>query len=129
GHALVLPGFDLIANDPCLSTVKMLQAKSHSMGSMASSTPDFLDFQRMWFDFYNPSYRIFISPSVNALKEEGVSFGSFDILSDQEVREGLKTYSNWPTYPQLYYKVELVGGCNIVLELKSNGELKSTLSE
>ncbi|GAB2266343.1 hypothetical protein Dimus_001352, partial [Dionaea muscipula] len=40
-------GFDLIANDPCLSIVKMLRAKSHSMGSMASSTPDFLDFQRV----------------------------------------------------------------------------------
>ncbi|GAB2301178.1 Monothiol glutaredoxin-S17 [Dionaea muscipula] len=71
----------------------------------------------------------FSTKVVNALKEEGVSFGSFDILSDQEVREGLKTYSNWPTYPQLYYKGELVGGCDIVLELKSNGELKSTLSE
>nr|GME14759.1 monothiol glutaredoxin-S17 [Ipomoea batatas] len=71
----------------------------------------------------------FSSKVVNALKEEGIEFGSFDILSDEEVRQGLKTFSNWPTYPQLYYKGELVGGCDIILELKNNGELKSTLSE
>nr|GMC78846.1 monothiol glutaredoxin-S17 [Ipomoea batatas] len=71
----------------------------------------------------------FSSKVVNALKEEGIEFGSFDILSDEEVRQGLKTFSNWPTYPQLYYKGELVGGCDIILELKNNGELKSTVSE
>uniref|UniRef100_A0A0E0M9C9 Thioredoxin domain-containing protein n=1 Tax=Oryza punctata TaxID=4537 RepID=A0A0E0M9C9_ORYPU len=71
----------------------------------------------------------FSSKVVNALKQAGVSFGSFDILSDEEVRQGLKTYSNWPTFPQLYYKTELIGGCDIVLELEKSGELKSTLSE
>ncbi|KAK3156841.1 hypothetical protein QOZ80_2AG0112660 [Eleusine coracana subsp. coracana] len=71
----------------------------------------------------------FSSKVVNALKKEGVSFGSFDILSDEEVRQGLKTYSNWPTFPQLYYKSELIGGCDIILELEKNGELKSTLTE
>ncbi|KAK1368660.1 monothiol glutaredoxin-S17 [Heracleum sosnowskyi] len=71
----------------------------------------------------------FSSKVVNALNEEGVEFGSFDILSDEEVRQGLKTFSNWPTFPQLYYKGELMGGCDIVMELRDNGELKSTLSE
>ncbi|CAD6205486.1 unnamed protein product [Miscanthus lutarioriparius] len=71
----------------------------------------------------------FSSKVVNALKKEGVSFGSFDILSDEEVRQGLKTYSNWPTFPQLYYKSELIGGCDIILEMEKSGELKSTLSE
>lgn len=71
----------------------------------------------------------FSSKVVNALKEEGVNFGSFDILTDEEVRQGLKVYSNWPTFPQLYHKGELIGGCDIVMELKDNGELKSTLSE
>ncbi|KAL5730776.1 Monothiol glutaredoxin-S17 [Ranunculus cassubicifolius] len=66
---------------------------------------------------------------VNALNEEGVEFGSFDILSDEEVRQGLKTYSNWPTFPQLYHNGELIGGCDIVLEMKESGELKSALSE
>ncbi|KAI3892185.1 hypothetical protein MKW92_011998 [Papaver armeniacum] len=59
----------------------------------------------------------------------GVNFGSFDILTNEEVRQGLKTYSNWPTFPQLYYKGELIGGCDIVLELHGSGELKSTLSD
>ncbi|KAG8385561.1 hypothetical protein BUALT_Bualt03G0058000 [Buddleja alternifolia] len=71
----------------------------------------------------------FSSKVVNALKEEGLKFGSFDILSDDEVRQGLKTFSNWPTFPQLYYKGELIGGCDIVLEMRNNGELKDTLSE
>ncbi|GER25425.1 glutaredoxin [Striga asiatica] len=71
----------------------------------------------------------FSSKVVGALKEEGVEFGSFDILGDEEVRQGLKSYSNWPTFPQLYYKGELVGGCDIVMELRGSGELKSTLSE
>jgi Grx4 family monothiol glutaredoxin len=64
---------------------------------------------------------------VSALKEEGVEFSSFDILTDEEVRQGLKIYSNWPTYPQLYHKGELLGGCDIVLEMKESGELRSTL--
>lgn len=61
---------------------------------------------------------------VNALVAEGLQFGSFDILTDDIVRQGLKTYSNWPTYPQLYVKGELLGGCDIILEMKENGELK-----
>ncbi|WOL10136.1 monothiol glutaredoxin-S11 [Canna indica] len=71
----------------------------------------------------------FSSKVVDALRKEEINFGSFDILSNDEVRQGLKTYSNWPTYPQLYYKGELIGGCDIVLEMQRNGELKSTLSE
>ncbi|KAJ1417641.1 Thioredoxin-like superfamily [Sesbania bispinosa] len=71
----------------------------------------------------------FSSKVVNALREEGVNFGYFDILTDDEVRQGLKAFSNWPTYPQLYYKSEMIGGCDIVMELRNNGELKSTLSE
>ncbi|KAE9461873.1 hypothetical protein C3L33_06235, partial [Rhododendron williamsianum] len=71
----------------------------------------------------------FSSKVVEALRNEGVDFGSFDILSDEEVRQGLKAFSNWPTFPQLYYKGELIGGCDIVMELRNNGELKSTLSE
>ncbi|KAF8411160.1 hypothetical protein HHK36_003703 [Tetracentron sinense] len=71
----------------------------------------------------------FSSKVVNALREEGVSFGSFDILADEEVRQGLKSFSNWPTFPQLYHNGELIGGCDIVMELHNSGELKSTLSE
>lgn len=54
-------------------------------------------------------------------------YDSFDILADEDVRQGLKTFSNWPTYPQVYVKGELVGGLDIIKELKENGELLSTL--
>ncbi|KAJ8013588.1 hypothetical protein DPEC_G00031330 [Dallia pectoralis] len=57
----------------------------------------------------------------------GVEYGTFDILEDEEVRQGLKTYSNWPTYPQLYVKGELIGGLDIVKELKESGDLSSVL--
>ena len=67
---------------------------------------------------------------VEALRGAGCSgFGHFDILSDTAVREGLKAYSNWPTYPQLYVRGELTGGCDIVLEMAGNGELKATLDK
>lgn len=65
---------------------------------------------------------------VNALQEDGIQFGSFNILSDDEVRQGLKAFSNWPTFPQLYHKGELLGGCDIIMEMKGNGELKSSLA-
>ena len=52
-----------------------------------------------------------------------------DILQHPEIRESLKEYSNWPTYPQLYVKGELVGGCDIVVEMYHSGELKELLSE
>jgi len=65
---------------------------------------------------------------VEALAATGVPFATFDILSDEEVRAGLKTFSNWPTYPQLYVHGELLGGCDIVLEMAGSGELKAALA-
>ncbi|KAG5463506.1 MAG: hypothetical protein BJ554DRAFT_6859 [Olpidium bornovanus] len=61
---------------------------------------------------------------VDLLNAQGVRFGSFDILTDDEVRQGLKEYSDWPTYPQLYVKEELVGGLDIVQQLVESGEFK-----
>jgi len=61
------------------------------------------------------------------LFETKLPFETFDILSDDEVRQGLKTFSNWPTYPQVYVKGELVGGLDIIKELKESGELISAL--
>ncbi len=59
---------------------------------------------------------------VEALREVGCNdFGYFDILTDQDVRAGIKQYSNWPTYPQLYVDGELLGGCDIIEELKDAG--------
>ena len=60
---------------------------------------------------------------VGLLQEQGLTFSSFDILEDEEVRQGLKTYSDWPTYPQLYVKGELMGGLDIVREMVGCGDL------
>ncbi|XP_053606096.1 glutaredoxin 3 [Plodia interpunctella] len=65
---------------------------------------------------------------IQILNGIGVSYDTFDILTDEEVRQGLKEYSDWPTYPQLYVKGELIGGLDIVKELQANGELETTLS-
>lgn len=56
-----------------------------------------------------------------------MQFGTFDILQDDEVRQGLKVYSNWPTYPQLYVRGELMGGLDIVKEMRAEGGLKTEL--
>ncbi|CAK1579283.1 unnamed protein product [Parnassius mnemosyne] len=64
---------------------------------------------------------------IQIINETGVQYDTFDILTDEEVRQGLKEYSDWPTYPQLYVKGELIGGLDIIKELKANGELESTL--
>ena len=58
-----------------------------------------------------------------------VNFGSVNVLEDQNIREGIKTFSDWPTIPQLYIKKEFVGGCDIVKEMYENGELKKILEE
>ena len=63
----------------------------------------------------------------NILKILNVNFKSFNVLEDEEIRSGIKTYSDWPTIPQLYIKGEFVGGCDIVKEMFENGELKNLL--
>ena len=63
----------------------------------------------------------------NMLKLLEVNFGSVNVLEDQNVREGIKTFSDWPTIPQLYIKKEFVGGCDIVKEMYESGELAKLL--
>ncbi len=58
-----------------------------------------------------------------------IPFQSFDVLSDQEIREGVKSFSNWPTVPQLYINKKFVGGCDIITELSETGELLPLLKE
>ena len=70
----------------------------------------------------------FSATVVGILKEVGVPFGSFNILADQQLREGLKEYSSWPTFPQLYVNGKLVGGCDIVRDLHARGELGKVLA-
>jgi len=70
----------------------------------------------------------FSAAVVGILKQTGVPFESYNILADQELREGLKEYSSWPTYPQLYKDGKLVGGADIVRDLHERGELAKLLS-
>ena len=71
----------------------------------------------------------FSSTVVQILKHMGVDFQSYDVLQDEELREGIKKYSNWPTIPQLYVKEEFIGGCDIIKEMFESGELKDFFSE
>ncbi len=71
----------------------------------------------------------FSAQAVGALRAVGAEFTHFNIFEDPELREGLKSYSNWPTYPQLYVKGELVGGCDIVVDMYHSGELKTLIDE
>jgi monothiol glutaredoxin len=70
----------------------------------------------------------FSNTVVQILKKEGVPFETFNILADAEVRQGLKDYSNWPTFPQLYVAGKFVGGCDIVTEMHQTGELATQLA-
>ncbi len=65
----------------------------------------------------------------NMLKHLEVNFKGINILEDQEIREGIKLYSDWPTIPQLYIKSEFIGGCDIVKEMFEKGELQTKLKE
>ena len=65
----------------------------------------------------------------NMLKHLEVNFTGINVLEDQEIREGIKAYSDWPTIPQLYIKNEFIGGCDIVKEMYEKGELQTKLEE
>jgi len=71
----------------------------------------------------------FSAQVVQVLSHVGVPFQSYNILEDADLRNGLKQFSNWPTFPQLYVKGELVGGCDIVREMYESGELTQLLSD
>lgn len=90
------------------------QLKSHDILLYMKGTPDF------------PQCG-FSGQTVAALNAIGKPYAFFNIFEDQEIREGLKVYSNWPTFPQLYVKGELIGGSDIVLEMYNSGELKELL--
>ena len=71
----------------------------------------------------------FSGQTVAALKAVGRPFAYVNIFEDQEIRDGLKVYSSWPTFPQLYVDGELIGGADIVIEMYHSGELKGLLVE
>ncbi len=71
----------------------------------------------------------FSAAVVQILSQLGVSFRDVNVLEDATIRQGIKDYTNWPTIPQLYVKGEFVGGCDIVREMYTSGELQDLLKE
>ena len=71
----------------------------------------------------------FSSTVVQILDVVGTEYTATNVLDNQDIREGIKTYSDWPTIPQLYVKGEFVGGCDIVKEMYETGELKGFLED
>jgi monothiol glutaredoxin len=92
------------------------QLKSHDILLYMKGTPDF------------PQCG-FSGQAVAALNAIGKPYAFVNIFEDEEVRQGLKEYSNWPTFPQLYVKGELIGGSDIVVEMYHSGELKQLLED
>ena len=71
----------------------------------------------------------FSSRVAGVLNFMGVDYADVNVLADEEIRQGIKDYSDWPTVPQLYVKGEFVGGCDIVTEMTLSGELDTLLAE
>jgi monothiol glutaredoxin len=71
----------------------------------------------------------FSAAVVHVLGHLGVTFKSVNVLEDEEIRQGIKEFANWPTIPQLYIKGEFIGGCDIVREMFESGELQALLKE
>ena len=104
-------------------TEELSQSLRERLSSLISSAPIMLF---MKGDPTEPKCK-FSRAMVGILSEENVAFGSFNILSDPEVRQGLKVYSNWKTYPQLYNHGRLVGGLDTIKELRQKGPLSTHL--
>ncbi|OGT30262.1 MAG: monothiol glutaredoxin, Grx4 family [Gammaproteobacteria bacterium RIFCSPHIGHO2_12_FULL_35_23] len=71
----------------------------------------------------------FSAQAIQALSACGAEFAYVDVLQNPEIRATLPKYANWPTFPQLYINGELIGGCDIILELYQSGELKTLLKQ
>ena len=67
--------------------------------------------------------------TIEVLKSYKVEFGYFNILQDEDIRQGVKEYANWPTIPQVYIKGKFIGGCDITEELHKSGKLKKLIEE
>ena len=111
-------GTAITLDNPNLSTTDKIKAliSSSDVFLFMKGTPDF---PRCGFS----------ANTVDILNRTNVSFNSFDILTDMELRESVKEFSNWPTYPQLFFKGELLGGNDIITQMHSEGELEKTLKK
>lgn len=70
----------------------------------------------------------FSGQAVQILNMHNVEFGSFDVLGDMDIRQGIKEFSDWPTIPQLYVDGEFVGGCDIITQMHTSGDLEKLLA-
>ncbi len=70
----------------------------------------------------------FSATVIRALEQTGVTYTTYNVLTDPELRDGIKQFSNWPTVPQLYVDGEFVGGCDIVVSMYESGELEKVLA-
>lgn len=104
----------LTGNDVDINSRIEQQLKAHDVLLYMKGTPDF------------PQCG-FSGQTVAALNAVGKPYAYVNIFEDPEIREGLKAYSSWPTFPQLYINGELVGGCDIVIEMYHSGELQKML--
>ncbi len=91
--------------------------------TLISSKPVFL-FMKGTPDFPQCGFSM---RAISILKAVGTDYGTFDILTDPEIRQGVKDLSNWPTFPQLYVNQELVGGSDIMMEMWESGELEKLI--
>jgi monothiol glutaredoxin len=71
----------------------------------------------------------FSAKATQLLGSCGAKFATYDVLSDAEIRQGVKEYANWPTIPQLYINGEFIGGCDIMIELYQKGELQKMVAK
>ncbi len=106
--------------------VKMTDTPTHTAIDTAVKADDIVLFMKG-----NPNFPQcgFSATVVDILNHVGVTFKTYDVLSDPDLREGIKEFSDWPTIPQLYVKGEFIGGCDIIREMFSEGELASLFEE
>ena len=116
--------FKVVSSDQTASAEGMQNPRKR-IQSMVEGSPVFL-FMKGTPDMPQCGFSAKVTQIMQAW---GIPFESFDVLSDQEVREGVKTYSNWPTIPQLYINQTFVGGCDIITELAESGEWLPLLKE
>lgn len=117
--------FKVVSSDAQVSSEQGLPDAQKRIEALVGSSPIFL-FMKGTPDMPQCGFSAKVT---QIMQSWDIPFDSFDVLSDYEIREGVKTYSNWPTIPQLYINQNFVGGCDIITELSDTGELLPLLKE
>jgi monothiol glutaredoxin len=119
--------FDMVKNKEVYGTEVVEENKSNDLNERLKNLIHASDL--MVFIKGTPDHPMcgFSAKTLSTLNNLKVPFKTFNILEDGEVRQGLKEYSNWPTYPQVYYKGKLLGGNDIITEMYQSGDLKTLI--